>query len=48
MLFDMMTDKEITRIPYEKDYRLFVSRMTQSEIDLIEKTLDGLIDETEI
>ena len=48
MLFDMMTDKEITRIPYEKDYRLFVSRMTKSEMDLIEKTLDGLIDETEI
>ena len=48
MLFDMMTDREITRIRYEKDYRLFMSRKTQSEIDLIEKTLDDLIDGTEI
>jgi len=48
MLFDMMTGKEVTRIPYEKDYRLFMSRMTPEEIDHIESTLDDLIDGTEI
>ena len=48
MLFDMMTGTEITRIPYERDYRLFMSRMTREEIDRIESTLDELIDGTEI
>ena len=27
MLFDMMTGKPITQVPYERDYRAFLSRM---------------------
>jgi hypothetical protein len=48
MLFDMMTDKAITSVPYERDYRLSMSRMTPDEIDLIEATLNERIEGTEI
>ena len=48
MLFDMMTGKKITKIPFEKDYNLFMSRMAADEIDRIESALNDLIDGTEI
>jgi hypothetical protein len=48
MLFDMMSGKEITKIPYESDYRRFMSRMTTDEINHIETALNDLIDGTEI
>ena len=48
MLFDLMSGKAITRIPFERGYRRFMSRMTQEEIECIEATLDALIDGTEI
>lgn len=48
MLVDLMSGKEITYIPYEKDYRRFMSLMTREEIDRIEAALNDLIDGTEI
>jgi hypothetical protein len=48
MLFNMTTSKEVMKGPYEKDYRLFMSRLSQVEIHQIEATLDEMIDGTEI
>jgi hypothetical protein len=48
MLVDMMTDKEITKVPYEADYKRFMSLMTRAEIDHIEAELNSLIDGTTI
>lgn len=48
MLYEMMTGKPITRIPYESDYRQFMARMTPQEIGEIEAALNAMIDGTEI
>jgi hypothetical protein len=48
MLFDMMTGKPITQVPYERDYRAFLSRMTAQEIEDVEIALNDMIEGTEI
>jgi hypothetical protein len=48
MLIDMMTGKSITQVPYAREYRLWMSRMTPSEIDAIKRELDDKIEDTEI
>jgi hypothetical protein len=48
MLNDLMTGKPITRVPYENDYHLFISRMTDAEIAAIKAALNALIDGTRI
>ena len=48
MLVDMMTNTPINRVPYEKDYHLFVSRMLPTEIAAIKDQLNEMIDGTEI
>jgi hypothetical protein len=35
MLVDLMSGKQITRMPYDREYRLFMSRMTPAEIGAI-------------
>jgi hypothetical protein len=48
MLFDMMSDKQITEVPYSAEYRRFLSRMPASEIQAIKDELNSRIDGTEI
>jgi hypothetical protein len=48
MLFDMMTGNQIVQVPYQNDYRAFLSRMTAQEIAGIETALNQMIDGTEI
>lgn len=48
MLVDMMTGTPITRVPYEQEYRRFMSRLTADEISAAKARLDDLIDGTEI
>lgn len=48
MLIDMMTGKEVTRVPYEREYRDYLSRMSVTEIEAIKSRLNELIDGGEI
>src|SRR3954467_6318991 len=48
MLFDMMTDKRITEVPYGAEYRSFMSRLSPHEITAIKSSLNDLIEGTEI
>ncbi len=48
MLFDMMNGKKIKSVPYERDYRQWLSRMSHAEIDQIKERLNGMVDGTEI
>ena len=48
MLVDMMTGKEITEVPYNREYRDFMSRMTSEEIAAIRARLNDMIDGDEI
>jgi len=48
MLVDMMSGTPIARVPYEQEYRRFMSRLTAEEISAAKARLDGLIDGTEI
>jgi len=48
MLVDLMSGKPIGRVPYENEYRRFMSRMTADEIDGIKQRLNEMIDGTEI
>lgn len=43
MLIDLMTGKPITRMPYEKEYRSYLARMTSSEVAAVEAELDARI-----
>ena len=48
MLVDMMSGAVIARIPYEREYRVWMGRMTASEIQEIEHRLNDMIQGTEI
>jgi hypothetical protein len=48
LLIDMMTGKPITHVPYEAEYRRYMSAMMPSEIAAIKATLNEMIDGTEI
>jgi hypothetical protein len=48
MLVDMMSGRQITRVPYEAEYRSFMSRMTSEEITEIKSALNEKIEGTEI
>lgn len=48
MLVDMMSGRAITRIPYESEFKIFMSRMTADEIAAIKSELNAMIDGTEI
>lgn len=48
MLVDMMSGKEITEVPYGAQYRDFMSRLSQDEIDAIRMRLNELIEGDEI
>ena len=48
MLVDMMSGTTITRVPYEPEYRHFMSRLTTGEINAAKARLDELIEGTEI
>ena len=48
MLVDMMTNRPINGVPYEKEYRHFLSRMLPAEIAAIKNRLNEMIDGTQI
>ncbi len=48
MLVKMETGEPITRVPYETDFRRWMARMDQAEIDAIKASLNALIDGNEI
>jgi hypothetical protein len=48
MLVDMMTGKQVTRMPYANEYEAFMSRLSHDEIDSIKAALNQKIEGTEI
>jgi hypothetical protein len=48
MLYDLASKKPITKIPYAKEYRLWMSRMTPSEISAIRAELNTMINSDRI
>jgi hypothetical protein len=44
MLVDMMSGRQITRVPYEAEFRSFMSRMTSEEIAEIKFALNEKIE----
>jgi hypothetical protein len=48
MLVEMMSGKEVTKVPFERDYREFMSRLSASEITSIKSALNKMIDGDEI
>lgn len=48
MLIDLMSRKTIVRVPYESEFRAFMSWMTVDEIAAIKSELNGMIEGTEI
>ena len=48
MLVDMMSGKPITAIPFAREYREWTGRMTPEEITNIKRSLNELIEGTEI
>lgn len=48
MLVDLMSGELITRIPFERWYRGFTSRLTNAEIGAIKIKLNSLINNTEV
>lgn len=48
MLFDMMTNKRVTTMPYTKDYQRYMAAMAPHEIAAIKDHLNSMIDGTEI
>jgi hypothetical protein len=48
MLVDMMNGKEILKIPFEREYRDFMSRMSDADINAIKARLNEMIDGDEI
>jgi hypothetical protein len=48
MLVDPMSGKEVTDVPYARDYEQFMSRMTDLDIDAIKTALNEMIEGTEI
>ena len=48
MLLDFMSGKPITQVPFEKEFRRFMERMTADDIAGIKRRLNEMIDGTEI
>jgi hypothetical protein len=48
MLVDLMSGKSIAKVPYEAEYRSFMSRMTPDEIRAIKGALNDMIDGDDI
>ncbi len=48
MLVDMMSGKVVSSVPYEREYRDFMSRLTDSDIAAIKSCLNEMIDGDEI
>ena len=48
MLVDMMSGKEITKVPFDREYRDFLSRLSGAEIGAIKSHLNEMIDSDEI
>ncbi len=48
MLIDMMSGQLIQRVPYENEYKIFMSRMLPEEIEVIKERLNVMIHGTEI
>jgi hypothetical protein len=48
MLVDLMTKRSITSVPYQAEYRTYMSRMTPAEIAAIKAALNAMIDGDEI
>ena len=46
MLIDIDSGKPITRVPYEKDFDVLRSRLTESEFDSMVDRINELIDES--
>ncbi len=44
MLIDLMTTKTITKMPYAKEYKLWMSRLSAAEIAAIKTELNAKID----
>jgi hypothetical protein len=48
MLVDMMSGAPISRVPYEREYRRLMARMTAAEVASIKRRLNEMIEGTEI
>jgi hypothetical protein len=48
MLIDMMSGKEIRSVPYDREFRDFMSRLSVEEIGAIKECLNQMIDGDEI
>ena len=48
MLFDLMTGRQLFAVPFERQFREFMARMTPAEISAIKLQLHDMIDGTEI
>jgi hypothetical protein len=48
MLYDLMSEKQFTEVPYGDDYRRMIARMTPEELLSIKNTLNEMIDGTDI
>lgn len=48
MIFSIDTGKEIKKIPHEKEFNLWRSRLTVAEFDAIVNKIDSLIDSNEV
>lgn len=48
MLVDMMSNTPINRVPYEQEYRRLLARMDSTEISMIKRQLNEMIEGTEI
>ena len=48
MLVDMMSGKTLTKVPFEREYRDFLSRLTDEEIQAIRDHLNQMIEGDEI
>jgi hypothetical protein len=48
MLFDLMTKRPITSVPYAAEYRTFMSRLTPEETQDIKAEINAMIDGDEI
>jgi hypothetical protein len=47
-LFDLETMQRVTKVPFEKEYKLFRDRMSPQEVAAIEKWINDRIDKDEI
>jgi hypothetical protein len=48
MLIDLDTGKQISKVPYAKDYELIVSRLLPSELQAIKDELNRMVEGREV